>query len=796
MKLKQVIAWLVFILFLLTASFYVLVNYNDAEEQKRNFQQKYGELVHQLGKKYDYHIHLPNFLDFITKVNGAPHVLFGSNFMTPATILKEFSSEADAIMNKNDVWKRIFTSPCEVFLNISKEKISDILMVFQNHESDHLEDKMITKFLFYHRLSYNGFSFHILSNKPKLNLEISSGKNSETPEVNNKNAYPQMVAMKNLCDFFESFGISLPFRKKSGLNAKAFMQFELGPNFLKLQIKSDNNIPLKTDSDYDLKMDSSVFFKFQTGHPFFKKADSLAGFSVLSSLRKSTDSKSLYFTYNNHFFIGGNISDQESFKISFQYLPVSRLADNTVYVVLPEMVFISSLKPKNSMILVHDELHYLITDSSGVNDAFHLLSENLKPITSIVRESFNVTSVSGIIHEEKIYELQNDTNSFKYIRKVTVQNENNNNIYVEIQIKKVNPETPDWQFMSEGKIIAGPFEFINHNTGAGECIFQDEAKNIYILNRNDGNKMISFKVDDTMEDELFYVDMFKNKKYQMIFKSGNQIHLIDRNGKYVNAYPFKIHSKITTPLNVVVYPQSNEYRMWFGCKDKKIYSYNLFTLIPEKFEPYTMEHISMLTVKYITYRNSDYLFTIDEEGNIHAFGRKGDPRIGFKNKAIKNLTDYIVNPKNKFDEGYLMYFDPSENSIHKIYFTDKKEIIRVPYPNDEVKDFTLNMTRYGVLGILTHTYFYLFDDNGNEIFKIENTIRADKCHVKNINGYYFISLINTRKKEYLLFQNTDLILNLNNMENGQVFSAGNEKDYLFIGTCDNKIMCFKIKGRP
>jgi hypothetical protein len=795
MKLKQVFAWLIFILFLLAASFYVLVNYNDAEQQKRKFQQKYDELVQMLGKKYDYHIHLPDFLDFIIKVNAAPHVLFGNNFMASATILKEFSSEADAIMNKNEEWKRIFKSPCDVFLNISKEKISEILIVFQNPDPDYFEDKMVTKFLCYHRLSYNGFSYHTLSNKPKLNLELSFAKNSVVPEINNKNAFPQMVATKNLCDFFETFGISLPLKKISGRKSTALMQFELGQNFLKLRIISDNNNQLKTDSIYNLKMDSSVFFRFQSNHTFFKKADSLAGFSVLSSLRKNIDSKSVYFIYNNHFFIGGTIKDPESFKSCIQYMPAHRFSENTEYIVLPEKSLTSIYTAKKSLILLHDELHYLITDSSGFNDGIQLLAEKLEPFSTIVRESFHENSMSGIINEEKIYE-QNDTNTFKYIRKVTGQNENNNNIYIEIQVEKVNPETPDWQFHCEEKITAGPFEFINHNTGTGECIVQDEAKNIYILNRNDGNKMISFKVDDMMEDELFYVDMFKNNKYQMIFKSGNQIHLIDRNGKYVYAYPFKIHSKITTPLNVVIYPQSNEYRMWFGCKDKKIYSYNLFTLIPEKFEPYAMEHISMLPVRYITYRNSDYLFTIDEEGNIHAFGRKGDPRIGFKNKAIKNLTDYIVNPKNKFDEGYLMYFDPLENSIHKIYFTDKKEIIRLPFPNEEVKDFTLNMSSISALGVLTHEYFYLYDDTGKEIFKIENTIKAEKCQIKNINGNYFISLINKPKKEYLLFKNTGLVLNLKNMENGQVFSADNEKDYIFIGTCNNKVMYFKIKGRP
>jgi hypothetical protein len=797
MRLKQFFAWLIFIVFLLTASFYVLINHKDTEEQRRKFQQKYGELVHTLGKKYDYQIHLANFLDFITKVNATPHVLFGNNFISSATILKEFSSEADAIMNKNEEWKSILTSPSDVFFNISKEKILDILIVFQNPEYNFPEDnKMITKFLYYNRLSYNGFTFHSLSNKPNMKLKLTSGINSENPEINNKNAFPRMVAKKNLCDFFETFGISLPLKKTSEIQSNTLMQFELSPNLLKIRIKHDNKIQIKTDSNCNLKMDSSVFLKFNSKHPFLKKADSLAGYSVLNSLRKNTDSKSVYFKYNNHLFICGTVSDPESFKTCIQYIPTHRFAENTAYVILPEKVLTSMPITKKSLILLHDESHYLITDSSGFNDGLQLLAKNLEPFLTIVRESFNETSISGIIHEEKIFELQNDTNSFKYIRKVTAQNENNNNIYVEIQVKKVNPETPDWQFQCEGKIKAGPFEFFNHNTGSGECIVQDEAKNIYILNRNDGNKMISFKVDDMMEDELFYVDMFKNKKYQMIFKSGNQIHLIDRNGKYVNAYPFKIHSKITTPLNVVIYPQSNEYRMWFGCKDKKIYSYNLFTLIPEKFEPYAMEHISMLPVKYITYRNSDYLFTIDEEGNIHAFGRKGDPRIGFKNKAIKNLSDYIVNPKNKFDEGYLMYFDHSENSIHKIYFADKKEIIRLPFPIEEVKDFTLNMTSIGTLGILTHEYFYLYDDTGKEIFKIENTIKADKCRLKNINGNYFISLINKSKKEYLLFQNTGLVLNLKNIENGQVFSAENEKDYFFIGTYDNKIMCFKIKGQP
>jgi hypothetical protein len=84
-----------------------------------------------------------------------------------------------------------------------------------------------------------------------------------------------------------------------------------------------------------------------------------------------------------------------------------------------------------------------------------------------------------------------------------------------------------------------------------------------------------------------------------------------------------------------------------------------------------------LPIQYVKVGLSDYLVALDEEGKIYTFSRKGEGRIGLKNKAISNCNAFYVDATRNVNSTKFIYTDDKNSLINKISFTDKKEIIKL-----------------------------------------------------------------------------------------------------------------------
>jgi hypothetical protein len=52
------------------------------------------------------------------------------------------------------------------------------------------------------------------------------------------------------------------------------------------------------------------------------------------------------------------------------------------------------------------------------------------------------------------------------------------------------------------------------------------------------------------------LDFYKNGKLQYLFNTAEKIHLIDRNGNYVERYPIALRSPATSPLALFDYERT------------------------------------------------------------------------------------------------------------------------------------------------------------------------------------------------------------------------------------------------
>jgi hypothetical protein len=225
--------------------------------------------------------------------------------------------------------------------------------------------------------------------------------------------------------------------------------------------------------------------------------------------------------------------------------------------------------------------------------------------------------------------------------------------------------------------------FTNHSTQENELCFQDNAKQLYLISST-GNLIWKKKLNEVITSDIYTVDIFKNGKLQMLFNTENYLHLLDRNGNYVQGYPVKLPAKVTSDITLLDYENNKDYRIFLACANKHIYNFSLYGIKTEGFTPLKTDAIVELPIQYIKVGQSDYLITVDVMGKIYAFSRKGVGRIDFKNKTTTNLSNFYVLSGNTLDNSKLIYVDDKNNLLNKISLTDKKEALKL---GDELSGF-------------------------------------------------------------------------------------------------------------
>ncbi|MES2514541.1 MAG: hypothetical protein V4580_10375 [Bacteroidota bacterium] len=300
-------------------------------------------------------------------------------------------------------------------------------------------------------------------------------------------------------------------------------------------------------------------------------------------------------------------------------------------------------------------------------------------------ELMKLHNLNSVINSEELWMSENATSQLS----MTAKNYRNN-IQVRVNVSHAQPKTNAdnssaalWAFKADSTITSGAHMFVNHLTQENELCFQDELNQVYLINST-GNLIWKKKVSEMIRSDIYTVDIFKNGKFQLLFNTENYLHLIDRNGNYVQGFPIKLPARATSDITLLDYDGNKDYRLFLACADKHIYNFNLYGVKTEGFVPVKTDAEVKLPISYIKVGASDYLVTADASGKIYVFSRKGMGRIDFKNKAIAGLDHLYVLGGNNLDNTKLIYVDDKNNLLNKISFTDKKEALKI---GDELSGF-------------------------------------------------------------------------------------------------------------
>ncbi len=278
---------------------------------------------------------------------------------------------------------------------------------------------------------------------------------------------------------------------------------------------------------------------------------------------------------------------------------------------------------------------------------------------------------------QKILEVKDHVFKFQaFAYQITSENElAYNNIII-----KYTPDMRDeaqtvWESRLESKVIIKPKFVVNHYTGEMEIFVQDAGNNIYLLN-NAGRILWKQKIDGQILSDIYQIDFYKNGKLQLLFNTSEQLHLLDRNGNYVERYPVKLRSPATNGLALFDYEQSRDYRMCLAGEDKGIYLYDKEGGIVKGWGFGKTEGRVEHPLRHFRIGNKDYIVFADHF-TCYILNRRGETRVPVKKHFPVSRNAHFIMENNTTGIKPRLALTDSSGRVQFIYFDGSVETAEI-----------------------------------------------------------------------------------------------------------------------
>jgi hypothetical protein len=316
------------------------------------------------------------------------------------------------------------------------------------------------------------------------------------------------------------------------------------------------------------------------------------------------------------------------------------------------------------------------------------------------------------------------------------------------------------------------------------------------LSSSTGNLIWKKLINEKVLSEIYTVDIFKNGKYQILFNTANYLHLIDRNGNYIQGYPVKLPAEVSSPITLLDYDNNKDYRIFIACKDKRIYNFSIFGIKTEGFIPVKTDSEVNLPICYSKVGASDYLITADVEGKIYIFSRKGEGRIELNNRTIEGLENMYVVLGSSLLNTKIVYMDDKNNLLSKISLNDAKETVKF---GDDLANFKCYYTLVNDdlqtdLLMVGDGAIYAYDLFSNKLFEYFNSTSYYSA-IEQVSGSeydYFVTFNSAGQKTEIINVDGKLIKEIPSTIKALICNLyRNDKRYL-INVSNNMISCLEL----
>lgn len=314
-----------------------------------------------------------------------------------------------------------------------------------------------------------------------------------------------------------------------------------------------------------------------------------------------------------------------------------------------------------------------------------------------------------------------------------------------------------WESLLDTTVSMKPKFVSNHYTKQNDIAIQDDKNNFYLLNQA-GRILWKIKLNEPINSDIFQIDYYKNGKLQLLFSTKSSLHLIDRNGNYIERYPVKLRSEATAGISVFDYESNRNYRIFVPCVNKNVYAYSKDGTIINGWKFNKSDYEVTESVKHFRINDKDYL-VFGDKASTYILDRKGNQRV----KPEKSFTKSINNSYYRYDSGNQenSYFITTDSSgkIYKIFTNGTVETLELEkFSDNHFFDFKdVNADGKSDYIYLDQNTLYVYDHDGKKIFE-----KSFKENISQKPVYYHFSytdrkigVVSDENKIYLINNNGD-----------------------------------------
>jgi hypothetical protein len=317
----------------------------------------------------------------------------------------------------------------------------------------------------------------------------------------------------------------------------------------------------------------------------------------------------------------------------------------------------------------------------------------------------------------------------------------------------------EWETLLDTTASIKPFFFTNHNTGAKEIFLQDMKNNAYLINTA-GRVLWKVPLKEQISGNVFMIDYFRNGKYQLLFSGKENLHLLDRNGNYVERYPVKLRSPATNSLALFDYDNNRDYRILIAGEDKKVYAYDRSGSVVRGWNTFRTAGFVHSEVIFCRVSGKDYLLVADES-SVYFLDRQGNIRLNPREAVIKAKGSGLRLSKGA--ESSIVCSSP-DGTVQQIFFDGnvKKFSFRLFSDDHSFDIFDVDSDGFDEYVFIDKGTLYLYDHDKKELFTRD-------FGSENLGGPIYFNFSSSDKKIGVVDMDRKLIYLIN--KNGKTMNG-------------------------
>ena len=329
-----------------------------------------------------------------------------------------------------------------------------------------------------------------------------------------------------------------------------------------------------------------------------------------------------------------------------------------------------------------------------------------------------ISYLSEFLSDTTIKTLNSNINSIKKIQAAGFQyTASNGMIYNTLSVRyrdEIREESgTEWETLLDTAACIKPFFFTNHNTGAKEIFIQDYKNNAYLVNAA-GRVMWKVQLGERIQSNVYMIDYYGNGKFQLLFSGRNNLHLLDRNGNYVERYPSRLRSPASGPVALFDYDSNLDYRLFIPGEDKLIYAYDKSGNVVKGWNPFRTSGTVKAEIKYFRVSGKDYL-VVSDEISLYFLDRTGKVKLKLKEPVTRAKGSEI---RITSGPDPALVFSSPDGTLQMVSFDGvvKKTTLKRLSGDHSFDFFDVDGDGLGEYLFIDRGILYLYDHDKSEIF--------------------------------------------------------------------------------